>query len=242
MADALGRMIADAHRGAGGEGRHRRDDGVTWPAAGDWYLSDPEAWGDHERAALESLRGRVLDAGCGAGRTARWLADCRGHDVLGLDRSPRALAVARDRGVERVVLGDLTALPLAAGAFDSVLVAGTQLGVAGDREGLRALLAALGRVLGEGGRVVADLFDPLAVEDADRRAYLAERSPERGVATRRFRVEYGGVEGPWIDLLLLSPARLREALDGTPWTATEVLRGSGEAYYAVLDREPVPDE
>jgi SAM-dependent methyltransferase len=234
MADALGRMLADAHEGTAVEGRHRRDDGVTWPASADWYLSDPPDWGEHERRALTRLSGRVLDAGCGAGRTTRWLADR--HDVLGLDRSPRALRVARDRGVERTVLGDMTALPFATGAFDSVLVAGTQLGVAGDRAGLRSLLAGFGRVLDGDGRVVADLFDPLAIENRDRRAYLAERSPARGVATRRFRVEYRGFEGSWIDLLMLSPARLRETLENTPWAVPEILRGSDETYYAVLDR------
>lgn len=234
MADALGRMIADAHEGIENEGRHRRDDGVTWPASAEWYLSESGDWGEHERTALTRLRGWVLDAGCGAGRTTRWLADR--HDVVGLDRSPRALRVARERGIERAVLGDMTALPFA-DAFDSVLVAGTQLGVAGDRAGLRGLLGEFGRVLDGAGRVVADLFDPLAIADADRRAYLAERSPARGVATRRFRVEYRGIEGPWIDFLMLSPARLRETLEGAPWTATEVLRGTGETYYAVLDRE-----
>lgn len=234
MADALGRMIADAYEGAPAEGRHRRDDGVTWPASGDWYLSAPEDWGEHELNALERLRGRVLDAGCGAGRTTRWLADRL--EVAGLDRSPRALRVARERGVGAVVRGDMTALPVRSGAFDSVLVAGTQLGVAGDRAGLRSLLAEFGRALGDEGRVVADLFDPLAISDPDRRAYLAERSPARGVATRRFRVEYRGAEGPWIDLLMLSPARLRETLGDTPWTVTEILRGTGETYYAVLDR------
>jgi ubiquinone/menaquinone biosynthesis C-methylase UbiE len=63
----------------------------------------------------------VLDAGCGTGRMARYLAD-RGVQVTGLDLSPGMLAVARrDHPGVPVVEGTVTHLPFDAARFDGVL-------------------------------------------------------------------------------------------------------------------------
>ena len=45
--------------------------------------------------AFGSAGTTVLDCGCGAGDNANWLA-ARGHDVLGFDLSPSAIATARE--------------------------------------------------------------------------------------------------------------------------------------------------
>ncbi|MDT0347068.1 class I SAM-dependent methyltransferase [Streptomyces litchfieldiae] len=65
--------------------------------------------------------GVALDAACGTGRFAAWLAE-RGHRVLGVDSSPAMLARARDR-VPRgeFHLGDLRRLPVADEAVDLVV-------------------------------------------------------------------------------------------------------------------------
>ena len=65
---------------------------------------------------------RVLEVGCGAGRTACALA-AMGCDVTGVDRSEAMLANARRRaGLLRAdvvfVRGDIRALPFDDGAFD----------------------------------------------------------------------------------------------------------------------------
>ncbi len=58
---------------------------------------------------------RILDVGCGPGNAARRFLPW-GY-VYGLDFSIDALAFARDKGVTRVLSGDLTALPVASGSF-----------------------------------------------------------------------------------------------------------------------------
>ena len=49
--------------------------------------------------AMEFVRGRVLDMGVGAGRHALHL-QAQGHDVVGIDNSPKAVEVCRLRGLE----------------------------------------------------------------------------------------------------------------------------------------------
>ena len=66
--------------------------------------------------------GRALDLGCGAGRSAVWLAD-RGWRVTGVDFSDVALGLARkQRDDVDWVLADLREYEPEPGAFDLVLV------------------------------------------------------------------------------------------------------------------------
>lgn len=67
--------------------------------------------------------GRALDAACGTGRHAAYLAS-RGHEVTGVDSSPQMLAVARGKVAQAdFAEGELTALPVPDAAFDLVVCA-----------------------------------------------------------------------------------------------------------------------
>src|SRR5512135_2383123 len=74
------------------------------------------------------IHGSVLDAGCGTGENALFLAS-KGHEVWGLDFVPAALerarAKARERGLD-VVFGEGNALELEAlgRRFDTVIDSG----------------------------------------------------------------------------------------------------------------------
>jgi cyclopropane fatty-acyl-phospholipid synthase-like methyltransferase len=74
------------------------------------------------------FRGRVLDAGCGTGENALYLAS-RGLTVLGADWSERAIAMAKAKAAERgvaaeFVVADALDLGSVGGPFDSALDSG----------------------------------------------------------------------------------------------------------------------
>ncbi|MGW5687769.1 class I SAM-dependent methyltransferase [Nonomuraea sp. NPDC003754] len=74
-------------------------------------------------AALVPPGARILDAGCGTGRVAIWLAE-QGYDVVGVDLDPSMLAVARSRAPELTwIESDLAAFDLPE-RFDLVVAAG----------------------------------------------------------------------------------------------------------------------
>ncbi|MCK2221074.1 class I SAM-dependent methyltransferase [Actinomadura sp. ATCC 31491] len=78
--------------------------------------------------AAGGFRGAVLDAGCGTGENALFLA-ARGHAVTGLDISATALDRARAKAAERgltleLARGDACDLGAYAGRFDTVLDSG----------------------------------------------------------------------------------------------------------------------
>lgn len=249
MTDVFGRMVADYHRDAlAGQPVYERSDGDESLAQCAWYFAGPEEWGPLERAALDRAGGRddggrgaageprpVLDAGCGPGRALAALPE-RGHPVLGLDESPGAVRVARERTAQPVVVGDLATPPVAAGAVRSALFLGTHVGTGGTVGALRDLLGELDRAVADGGRVVADLYDPTAVEDPELSGYLDGRWLADGVATRRFRLRYDGAAGRWRTLLLCSPAALERLVAPTAWTVAAVEHGEGTRYLFVLER------
>lgn len=80
-------------------------------------LSQPGLVGTRPSAAL-----RVLDAGCGTGGFLKVLRS-RHPDwqVIGVDLSPLACSLARERSGAEVCEGSITALPFADGEFDAVV-------------------------------------------------------------------------------------------------------------------------
>ena len=96
----------------------------------------------------------ALDLGCGTGLEAVFLAR-NGHRVIGVDTSPTALALARERAVEagvvvRWCLGSALDLPVAEGSVDLVTDRGCfHLFEQEDRPGYAAEVS---RVLRPGGR------------------------------------------------------------------------------------------
>jgi SAM-dependent methyltransferase len=102
-------------------------------------------------AILDALpAGNALDAACGTGRYAGYLA-ARGHRVVGVDRSPDMLDRARARVPQgEFLLGDLRQLPLPDDAVD-IAVCGLALAHV---PALEPVITEFARVLRPGGHLV----------------------------------------------------------------------------------------
>jgi ubiquinone/menaquinone biosynthesis C-methylase UbiE len=102
--------------------------------------------------------GDALDAACGTGRFAEYLA-AKGHRVVGVDSSPDMLARARQRVPEGTFIeGDLHGLPLADDGVDVITCALALTHV----PDLRPVVAEFARVLRPGGHlVIADVHRSL---------------------------------------------------------------------------------
>jgi len=133
---------------------HELIDGYArWSATYDGHNPLIEAEEPHVHALLGALVGpgvRALDAACGTGRHAAWLA-AQGCDVVGVDQSAEMLAVAREKvpGGE-FHEGALTALPFADGSFDVATCALALCHLADPS----AALVELARVLRPGGTLI----------------------------------------------------------------------------------------
>jgi SAM-dependent methyltransferase len=143
-------------------------------------------------AVLEAGPGRVLEAGCGDGEFAEWVARRLGADVVAVDQSPAMVERARERGLDAET-GEIGALPYADGTFD-VVVSNWVLYFLAD---LDRGLADLARVLRPGGRLVALTNSERHLEElwgVDRLSFAAENG-EAALARHFARVERRDLEG-----------------------------------------------
>ncbi|MYS20530.1 NUDIX domain-containing protein [Streptomyces sp. DvalAA-14] len=138
------------------------DDRRFWDAAAERFdeepdhgLRDPlvrEAWAQRLRSWLPAGPSDVLDLGCGTGSLALLAAE-QGHRVTAVDRSPRMVESARRKLAgtgARTLVGDAARPPVAAVAFDVVLVRHV-LWTLPDAE---SVLRGWARLLRPGGRLV----------------------------------------------------------------------------------------
>jgi SAM-dependent methyltransferase len=237
--DAYGEALRAYHETGESFEVVERDDGfVGSPGDPALYFSDPDEWAAHERAALDRAEGRVLDVGCGAGRHALYLQE-RGHDVVGIDVSPGAVAVSRDRGVDARECDIADVRDLDAGTFDTVVMGGNNFGLVGTRATAPHIFGGLAAVTSNDARILAETSDVHATEDPDHLAYH-EFNRERGrlPGALRIRVRYRRHATPWFDYLMVSPEELRAVLEPTVWELVDVFEADeGTQYYADLRKE-----
>lgn len=233
--DAFGRMLLDHLEGTPGVLELvERDDGAVAPAGGpEAYFAPVRRWAAAERRALRSVRGRVLDAGCGAGRVALELQR-RGHEVVAIDVSPGAVEVARRRGVRDVRLLPFADVDASLGRFGTVIMFGNNLGLFGSAAGARRLLRRLRPLAG---RIVASGRNPYRTDDPLHLAYH-RRNVERGrmAGQIRMRSRYRQLASPWFDYLLASPEEVGELAEGTGWRVRRLIEGE-PLYVVVLDSD-----
>ncbi|WP_205695966.1 methyltransferase domain-containing protein [Conexibacter sp. SYSU D00693] len=169
---------------------------------------------DVDRRVLATVRGPVLDLGCGPGRHLRALR-AMGVAALGVDRSAGALRLVREAGL-LVLEGDVLDPPPMAGAWGTVLLLDGNIGIGGDP---LVVLRRAAEALAPGGLVVAEL--------------AAERG---GVVVRPLRLEGDGHVGEWFCWATVGADALEE-LAGRAGLAVAGRRQDGGRWFAWLEQD-----
>lgn len=234
-ADAFGEAIRAHHENGEAYEIRERDDGHIEAHAMDVYFRSIDEWLPSEQETIGRARGRVLDVGCGAGRHALYLQE-RGHEVVGLDVSPGALAVAEERGLERTMERDVADLVEYDGEpFETIVMFGNNFGLVGTADRTPVVLDALSSATTEDAVLLAGSMDPHRTNDPDHLAYH-ERNVDRGrlPGALRLRVRYKLARSDWFDYLLASPDEMRSVVEGTDWAVQEIHQDELPFYVGVL--------
>ena len=156
-------------------------------AAYAWLVPDALLEPEGAAAAFASLTdtlapgARVLDCACGTGQLAVGLA-LRGFTVTATDASAGMIAATRRLAAHRRVAihAEQRAWEELQGTFDAVLCVGNSITHAEGRERRRAALAAMARVLADGGRLAVTSRNWELVRAGGSRLEVGERLVRRG--------------------------------------------------------------
>lgn len=238
--DGYGRALEEFLEGRPGTEVVERNDGwveVSRGAAG--YFAEFQQWPARQQEASALAEGRVLDVGCGAGRVALHFQDL-GYPVVGIDVSPRAVAVCRKRGLKEVHRLPVSRVSSKLGVFDTVILFGGNFGLMESPERAKRLLRRFHRLTSPEARILAESRNPYSSATRAHRAYhRRNRRLGRMPGQLRLRVRSGLAKTPWFDWLIVSPSEMRRIVSGTGWRLTQLIPPEGPAYVAVLEKDAV---
>ncbi|MGY5852743.1 MAG: class I SAM-dependent methyltransferase, partial [Candidatus Thorarchaeota archaeon] len=130
MVDVIGEVMSDAYRGNNAVSIIERDDGFSAEEPGEWFLSPFEEWPECQREAISEIKGKTLVIGCGCGRVALYVQE-QGHDVVGIDISPKAIDICQQRGLQDARVMSAASMEFADNSFDTVILYGNTFGILG---------------------------------------------------------------------------------------------------------------
>lgn len=118
-----------------------------------------------EQKALDLAKGRVLDAGCGAGSHSLYLQNKKQLDVLAIDISANAIEACKLRGLKNTAVKNI--MDIGNEKFDTILLLMNGAGMCGRLKKLPAFLEHLKSLLAEGGQILMDSSDIIYMFDED---------------------------------------------------------------------------
>src|SRR5262249_30229929 len=159
----------------------------------------------------------------------------RGEMVFGIDTSPAAVEICRERGLAVEHL-EMAQLDPSGGTFDTVLLLGNGLSLLGTPTAAATLLRALAAVTRRGGRLIGMSIDPATAATfpvhADYQAETIARGRPPGQYTVRAR--HDRLATPWFENWQIRPTELVALVADSPWRLESVRPDESGSYLTVL--------
>jgi SAM-dependent methyltransferase len=209
-----------------------RDDGMVNPITAKHFFRTPDKFTPIENTALYHCRGQVLDIGAGSGIHSLFLQS-KGLPVTAIDISSEAVSIMKEHGVLVAVQADIFSYK--GGPFNTLLMLGHGIGIAGDIEGLDKFLVYAHNLIHSNGQILLDSMDVSKTTDAQNIAYHeANRKSGRYIGETRFRMEFQGIKGPVCKWLHIDPKTLARHATKAGWNCQILVEQENGEYLACL--------
>ena len=231
--DLWGRICMDYFEKGHADFVMRRDDGRAEEMdAASFFRTDLVTV---EVGALNRTRGHVLDVGCGPGADVLWL-QAHGSKVTGIDASRGAIDVARRRGASDVHVLSCWDIDQLGAKFDSVLLFGNNLGLAGTLDDTPRFLELLREHTNSGAVLIGQTMNPSVTTEENHLAYhRRNEAAGRYCGQVRIREEYEGRIAPWFEWVFFEAEVLAPLLAQHGWLWLDTIR-AGRTYVVVAKR------
>lgn len=181
-----------------------------------------------EQIALQMVRGKVLEIGCGAGSHALYLQEKK-IDVTPIDISPLAIEIAKKRGLKKAKCINYYDLDNAQ-TFDTLLLLMNGIGIAGKIERLHLFFEKAKQLLKPNGQVILDSSDLI---------YLFEDDEITGTETyygeMNYTISYKQFKSEAFDWLYIDYNSLEVLAEMNGFKSTLIKKGSHFDYLATLE-------
>lgn len=185
-----------------------------------------------EQKALLLARGRVLDAGCGAGSHSLYLQEERKLDVTAIDISANATKACKLRGLNDV--RNINVMQLKDEKFDTILLLMNGAGMCGRLNKITPFLQKLKSLLNEGGQILLDSSDIIYMfdEDEDGGRWIPTNQNYYGEVT--FTITYKGEKEAPFEWMYIDYNTLQNAAHASGLECELVMEGEHYDYLARL--------
>ncbi|MCC5929637.1 MAG: methyltransferase domain-containing protein [Cyclobacteriaceae bacterium] len=189
------------------------------------FFGDVEDFSTTEVYALSLCKGRVLDIGAAGGRHTAFLQK-NGLNTYALDISPYCCRIMKETGLQNIVQQNI--MYYADQKFDTLLMLMNGIGIAGDPDGLLALLRHLKSIVNPGAQVLFDSSDI---------SYLYESLDNKlrhqdGVI--RYRYSYHLMHSQWFDWLYAPESLLKKVCKAAGWKMQVICRDDQDQFLVRL--------
>ncbi len=236
--DAFGQEMWACYRGERTSEIVERDDGYFEASqyGPKMYFLEYEDWPIFERKAMEFVKGRVLDIGCGAGRHSLHLQK-NGLNALGIDSSPLAIKICKLRGLKKAKVMPIEEVKFKPDSFDTIIMMGNNFGLFGSFKKARRLLKKFHKMTSKNGLIIASTRDTYKTENPEHLEYhrLNKKRGRMG-GQLRIRVRFRKYVGRWFDYLIVSKKEMQEILKGPGWKIKEFIDSDNSEYIAVIEK------
>lgn len=234
--DPMGFVFLQQFKGIPEQEIEERSDGfINAGPGGNYYVAGYSDWFDHEKTAIAVAQGKVLDAGCGAGRHALYLQTL-GFDVDGIDQSKTAIDVAKARGLRSARVCSIEDLKVSDGPYDTILLLGNDLGLLRDKQSASSFLRKLHSITNPDAIILGESVDiSKATSEAHLRYQKDNVAQGKMPGQIRMRIRCRDEATDWFDYLLLTPSELEQLAVGNGWQVENLYCGDYR-YIAKLRR------
>jgi SAM-dependent methyltransferase len=241
--DAFGQVLSASFKGEEAYEVVERDDGYIDAMSTKGYFSEYSDWPPFEQQAIDLARGEVLDVGCGAGRHSLYLQK-RGFDVLGIDVSPLAVEVCKQRGLKKARLMPIDDVhKLKPNTFGTVLMMGNNFGLLASARRAKLLLKKMHGITTKDALIMAVTRDPYKTQNPAHLEYHKRNKKKGRMGGQvRLRVRHGKRATPWFDYLMVSIGEMKQILQGTGWKIRDIKEPDDKSalgvscYIAIIEK------
>lgn len=237
--DAYGNVLYDIHSGNNpnaGEIIERDDGYIEYAGSARNYFSEYSEWKSQTQEAIQHAFGSAVDIGCGAGRHSLYLQENTTVTPRGIDTSPKAVKVTKERGVDLTStagLKDVASLPEA--PYETVIMLGNNLGLLGTEP--IENLCNLAEATTDDAVLIGQTRQATATDNPAHLQYHEfNKSRGRRPGCIRLRIRYKMFTSDWYNYLYVNFDSLQTILTQTPWEVEERYHDGGPMYTVVLTK------